>query len=126
MALEKVLTQNSGSVVEKALDVNSAVQTLTPAINITIDWSVYRTAKITMDRDIAFTFTNGPPGARVMLIVLQDGSGGHTPSFGAEVRCGTDFPTVTVDTNANKQSYLGFIKDPDVNKYDFISPAKGF
>jgi hypothetical protein len=126
MALEKVLTQNAGSVVEKAIDVNSAVQTIAPAANITIDWSVYRTAKVTMNRDIAFAFTGAPGGARVMLIILQDGTGGRTPSFGAEVRCGTDFPTVTVDENPNKQSYLGFIKDPDLNKYDFISPAKGF
>ncbi len=126
MALEKVLGITAGQITEKEIDTNGGVQTIPSAPAITIDWSEYRTAKVTMTGDIVFTFTGAPPGARVMLILLEDGAGGHTPSFTAEVRCGTDFPTVTIDTNANKQTYLGFIKDPDLNKYDYISPAKGF
>jgi hypothetical protein len=78
-----------------------SINTLTPSSTVNIDWTTSNKSSIILDQDTAFTFTD-PVGATSLQIVLrQDGTGGHTPTFPASVRWpGGTLPTFSSAPNA--------------------------
>ena len=62
------------------------INTLTPSATVGIDWTASNKSSIILDQDTTFTFTE-PVGATSLQVVLrQDGTGGHIPTFPARVR----------------------------------------
>lgn len=106
----------------------SAIQVITPGASVTVDWSLGKTASLLLDRaTTAITFSGALDGQRCVLILVQDGTGGREVTFGSEARAGTDLtlpPALTA--TADKSDYLGFIYQSGVDKYDYVSLAKGF
>lgn len=104
------------------------VQALTPGDIVGVNWSVGSTATVLLDRALTtFAFSGGKDGQRCVLVCTQDGTGGRTIAFGAEVRGGTDLTIPPALTAAiNKEDYLGFIYRTSTTKYDFVSISKGY
>lgn len=105
--------------------IDATVQTLTCADTVTINWSLGSTAKMTLDRAVAFTFTGAYDGQRCVLILTQDATGGRAITC-AQARGSTDLSFPPTLSGANKTDYLGFIYNNNATKYDFVSINKGF
>jgi hypothetical protein len=104
----------------------SAVNTLTSAGSLTVDWSKYKTQQVVAAHDIAFTFAGGSNRDKLLLVIKQDGVGGRHPTMPGTVRYGSDYPAFVIDYGIGKTSYCGFIFDAGATKYDLVSIAKGF
>jgi hypothetical protein len=113
-------------------DVDEAVQALTCADSVAVNWANGSTAEITLDRaTTTFAFSGARSGQRCVLIIKQYvGGSPEAPgeiAFGAEVRGGTDLAVPpTLSATADLKDYLGFIYNGTDSKYDFVSIAKGY
>ncbi len=99
---------------------------LTSANNVEVDWSEAAVQRIVIDRNVVFTFTEAIDGARLVLIVRQDGVGGHIPSWPESIRFGTDIASIDLTQTAGKQDYLAFFYDGGADKYDLVSHLHGY
>lgn len=104
----------------------SAVKSLTSGANVAIDWGTYKTQEITVDQNVAFTFTGATKDDKLLLLIKQDGTGGHTPSLPANVAYNADYPAFAIDTGINKANFYGFIYSDLISKYCLVSISKGF
>ncbi|MCL4405314.1 MAG: prepilin-type N-terminal cleavage/methylation domain-containing protein [Patescibacteria group bacterium] len=94
------------------LDVNgslySELYAPTYSSSMTIDWSKGNTQKIVLTGNATLTFTNGQPGGKYSLMLVQDSTGGRTITWPSNVKwSGGTAPTLT--TTANKTDFVGFI-----------------
>jgi len=104
-----------------------AEQTLTPADNIEIDWSLGNVATCLLDRaTTTFTFTGAYAGAKLVIRLKQDTTGGRLVSWPTSVRYGADISEITLSTDASKTDYIGFIYNLADTKYDVVAIARGF
>jgi hypothetical protein len=88
--LSCVTDQNTGS---------SDETTLTPGANIAVDGSTGRMFKVTANQDIVFDNpTNLDAGAIYRFVVVIDGTGGHTVSFGSNYKSESAIPTGSSST----------------------------
>ncbi len=70
--------------------------------------------------------TGGYDGQGITIRVRQDATGGRTLSFGTNYRFGTDIPSITLSTGANKVDYIGLRYDASATKWDVVSFSPGF
>ena len=101
-------------------------QTLTPASNVEVDWDDGHKAEIEMDRDITFTFVNAQDFDKLILLIEQNSTGGWTPTLPASVKFGNEITDASIDEDANKRSYLGFIYNAGSSSYDLVAKATGY
>lgn len=112
------------------LDTNPDKLTQAPASGdtVSIDWSLGSFAIVTLDRAITtFSFGGARNGQRVILCLLQDGSGNRDISFGAEVRDGADITLpLGLSTDPDLTDYATFIYRDSLSKYDVIAFVTGY
>jgi hypothetical protein len=70
--------------------------------------------------------TNPTDGQRLIVRILQDGTGSRILTLDTKYRLGTDIPTVVLTTAINKADYLGFIYNLAADKWDVVAFTKGF
>jgi hypothetical protein len=109
-------------------DPYKTTQTLTPADNITVDWSLGSTAYCLLDRaTTTFAFTGAYDGQVVKLCCEQDGSGDREVAFGAEVIGSMDTPIPPViSAAANARDWLVFIYNGQEDVYEHVALTLGF
>jgi hypothetical protein len=96
---------------------------------VTFDFSDASHLRATLTENISsMTISGGYDGQRLILEATQDGTGGWTMSWPANVRFGTTLPSgsFTPDATANLKTYFGFIYNAVDDKYDAVSITKGF
>lgn len=102
------------------------VQILIPAANVQVDWSNGIKAQITVDQDITFTFIGTPEMEKLILKIIQDGTGGWVMTLPANVKYGDEITAITVSTDINTRSYLGFLYDATSDDYDLVANVSGY
>jgi len=102
------------------------VQILSSAANVEVDWSDGTRAEIEAEEDITFTFVGTPEMEKLILKIIQDGTGGWVMTLPANVRYGTEITAATVSTDAGSISYLGFLYDAGNSKYDLVANVSGY
>lgn len=119
---------HTGSLVwTPSLTIHDKVQTLSTGDgNVTVNWALGHIVKIELDKNVIFTFTGGTAGARLIMRVKQDGTGGRTVTWPVTVRFGTDLTAMIVTATASKQDYCGFVYDATAAKYDAVSHMRGY
>jgi len=106
--------------------IHDQLQTITPADSVTINWNLGHVAKITLDRaSTTINFSGGSEGERLLLKLIQDGTGGREVTLDSDVRYGDELSSASLATGTNEITYYGFIVASG-GKYDFVSQAKGF
>jgi hypothetical protein len=101
-----------------------SIVALTSAANVTVNWAMGKTQRVTAGHDIAFTFTGANDGDKCLLIVKQDAAVVRNPTLPATVRF-TAIPSWTLTTNLGETEYLGFVYDSAAGKYDLVAVTKG-
>ena len=136
MALKKPLHNYSGDVKElqsgdflshSNIDIGRA--TLTDGATVTCDISQGQVFDLTLAGNRTITFTGGSSsldGKKIVLRVRQDGVGGRTLTWDTMVRFGTDIPSITLTTTADKTDVIGLIYHHSDTKYDVVAVAKGY
>jgi len=81
---------------------------------------------ITLTGNIAIDCNSAMDGQPVIFRLKQDGTGGHTASWGTMFRFGTDIPSVTLSTAADKTDIIGALYNETDGKYDIVSYVRGF
>jgi len=77
---------------------------------ITIDWSLGNERVVTMNADTTITFTGGKAGGHYVLVLQQDSTGEHQPTFSANVVWNNDIVPNFV-TTGNTKGLLAFYYD---------------
>jgi hypothetical protein len=116
----------TGSAWVPSRTIHDKVQTLTPAASVLVNWALGHITQITLDQNTTFAFTGANDGERLILRIKQNGTGGHSVTWPATIRYGTDLTSMIVTSAANKQDYCGFIYDSVAVKYDAVSHMRGF
>lgn len=123
-----ILLTEGGTEIEGGT-VHTQRQTLTPGANVSVDWDDGHVAEIEIDQDTTFTFSLTPASYgqdKLILLIEQDGIGGWTPILPASVKFGNEIADASIDEEANKRSYLGFIYHPGSSSYDLVAKATGY
>lgn len=98
------------------LDVSGAIYSRIATTTSSVDWNSGNVQQITLSSNTTFTFANGQAGGEYKLILTQDGTGGRTVTWPANVKwSGGTAPTLTSYDNSidvvsftnNGSSYLG-------------------
>lgn len=77
-----------------------------------------------------FTF-NAPAsparaGQKVVIVIKQDGTGSRIWTSGSNLRFGDDITGVTLDTDANHNTYITLIHNPIDDIWDVVAVVKGY
>lgn len=96
------------------------------AASITINWSQFDTAHITLTGNTTITHTNARAGQKCLLYIAQDATGGRNVTWTAEVQYGSDIAGISLSSTANKTDEVGFSFNWVANKYNVVSLAKGY
>lgn len=128
-AASGVASLNSSGKVPVAQIANAT--TLTDGATINLDASLGNLFRVTLggNRTLAAP-TNATDGQRIILEVIQDGTGGRTltlttGSSGA-FAYGTDITTLTLTGTASKRDLVGFIYSGSASRWLVTSVIKGF
>lgn len=103
-----------------------AVQTVTYSATPTIDWTSKDVSRITLTGNAVITNSGAVDGQKMILELIQDGTGGRTVGFTSETRFGTDLTSITLSTAANKIDRVGLMYNASSSKYDVIAFVKGY
>jgi len=106
--------------------IHDKVQTVSCAANVTVNWALGHIVDITLDQNVVFTFTGATDGYRLIMRIKQDGTGGHTVTWPATVRYGTDLTSMIITATAGKGDRCGWIYDATAAKYDAVSHMRGY
>lgn len=124
---EMVLIGEGGTELEIGIPHSqSAVQYLTPAANVNVDWEKGQRAEIIVDQDTVFTFEGAEDKDKLILAIEQDDVGGWTPTMPAGIKFGNELVEIAVDEDPYKRSYLGFIYHAGSSSYDLVANVSGY
>ena len=120
-----VTKSNAGFTVGKAL--TSGVSTLTDAATITVDASLGNHFRVTLGGNRTLgNPTNPVDGQKIIVEVVQDGTGSRTLGYGTAYAFSTSLPSPTLSTAATKRDFLGFAYNSSTSKWYFIAFVSGF
>lgn len=95
--------------------------------SVTVDVTNKDVFRLTLQSNVTtMTLTGGADGQRVVLEVIQDGTGSRTITWPSNVRFGTDITSITLTTTASKTDRIGLIYNSTASKYDVVAFVKGF
>lgn len=118
---------HDGADMEYAMDDPSTIARVVPyAANITIDWSLYDVAYVTLTGNTILTFTGGRPGQKCLLYLEQDAVGGRTVTWPADVRYGADVGGITLSVSPNKVDEIAFSYNWVRSLYNAVSVSRGY
>lgn len=93
--------------------------------SVTCDWNSYDEIRVVLTSNTTFTMSGALPGQGCILKLKQDGTGGRTATFGAEVRFNSLITSFTASTIAGKADKIGFQYDDQDGYYDVVSVVPG-
>lgn len=100
---------------------------LTDAATIAVDASLGNDFTVTLGGNRTLgNPTNPVNGQKILFAIRQDGAGNRTLTLGSDYRLGTDVPSVTLSTAANKTDYLGVRYNATDAKWDVLAFTKGY
>lgn len=105
---------------------SSDIQDLTSAAEVTINWLLGQRVNITAAHDITFVFSGAVSMDKLIVCITQPAAGGMTITWPASVRYGAEITEITISTEANSASYVGFIYHAAAGKYDVVANVSGY
>ena len=102
------------------------LQTVTYSSTPTINWASKDISRITLTGNAVITNSGAVDGQKLLLEVIQDGTGSRTISFTSEVRYGSDITSIVLSTAVGKMDRIGLIYNATASKYDVVAFVKGF
>ena len=99
--------------------------TNTDSGSIVCDWNAYDEIRVTLTTNTLVTMTGALDGQGCVLLLKQGGVGGHSVSFGSNVRFNRLIPIYNPTTTAGKSDRLGFVYDGDAGFYDVQAIVDG-
>lgn len=102
------------------------VKTVAYAASITADFVDADVIRITLAGNPTITLAGATDGQKCVLELKQDGTGGHTVTWSANVRYGTDLPSITLSTAGGALDRVGLIYNAAAAKYDVVALSRGF
>jgi len=103
-----------------------AVESVGWSSTMNINWAAYNVQRITLAGNTTFTFSGGNDGARLILELTQDSTGGRTITLPSSVHYGTTIPSVALSTGSGKKDRLGFIYNAISQTYDLVGVVYGY
>lgn len=100
---------------------------LTDAATIAVDASLGNDFTVTLGGNRTLgNPTNPSNGQKILFAIRQDGTGNRTLTLDTAYRLGTDIPSVTLSTAANKTDYLGVRYNGTDSTWDVLAFTKGY
>lgn len=93
---------------------------------ITADFSDADIIRITLAGNPTITLAGGSDGQKCVLELKQDATGSRTVTWSANVRYGTDLPSITLSTAGGALDRVGLIYNAAAAKYDVVALSRGF
>jgi len=102
------------------------VQTVTYSATPTISWTSKDVTKITLTGNAVITNSGAVDGQKMILQLIQGGSGSYTVTFTSETQFGTSFTSFTLSTAVGKLDMIGLVYSSSNSKYNIVSFAAGY
>ncbi|WP_454752148.1 hypothetical protein [Cupriavidus necator] len=102
------------------------IKSVTYAGTITADFSDADVIRITLGGNPTITLAGAADGQKCVLELKQDATGGRTVTWSADVRYGTDLPSITLSTAGGALDRIGLIYNAAAAKYDVVALSRGF
>lgn len=102
------------------------VQTVTYSATPTISWTSKDVTKITLTGNAVITNSGAVDGQKMILQLIQGGSGSYTVTFTSETVFGTSFTSITLSTAVGKMDMIGLVYSSSNSKYNIVSFAAGY
>jgi hypothetical protein len=105
--------------------------TLTDAATVLVDASLGNHFRLLTTSGIGATRSLGAPsnptdGQKILIEVIQDGTGSRALTYNAVYAFGTDVVSPTLTTTASKRDFLGFAYSGSATKWYCLAVAKGY
>ena len=102
-------------------------KTLTDAATITVDAGTGNHFRVTLggNRTLAAP-TNPTDGQRIVFEIIQDATGSRTLTWNGSYAFGTDVPSPTLTTTANKRDFVTFVYNSTAAKWYCVEAVKGY
>jgi len=105
--------------------------TLTDASTVAIDASLGNHFRLLTTSGVGATRALGSPsnstdGQKILIEVIQDGSGSRALTYNAVYAWGTDVTVPTLTTTASKRDFLGFVYSSSATKWYGLAVARGY
>ena len=106
----------------------TGVTTVTYATTVNLDLTTLTSniARITLTGPCTINITGGNDGQKVILELLQDGTGGRVVTLGTGWKYGTDITSYTGTTTLNKRDILGLEYNTSLSGAMLIGVARGY
>ena len=102
------------------------VQSASVTGSTTVNWANKNVTKLTLTGNTAITNSGAVDGQKLLLQLIQGGSGSYTVTFTSETAYGTSFTSITLTTTVGKMDMVGLVYSSVNSKYNIVSFAAGF
>jgi hypothetical protein len=124
------VTVNSGGAVSMSRRATTGIATLTDGATISLDASLGNHFRVTLggNRTLAAP-TNPTDGQRIMIEVIQDGTGGRTLALTTGTNgfaFGTDITGITLSTAIGARDFIGAVYNSTAQRWYVIAFVKGY
>lgn len=107
--------------------VEGATAALTDAATIATDASLANAFRVTLGGNRTLgNPTNPTNGQRCIWEIIQDGTGSRTLALDTKFAFGTDIPSITLSTTANKRDFLGAVYNSTTDLWYVVAFVKGY
>jgi len=122
------LINEFGLEIEGPPNVNDLFRTITDpgSGTVTITWSSGAKAELTVERDLTLDFEEAFDGDKLILRIIQDGTGARVVTLPASVEYGDEITEASISLEADTRSYLGFIYHAESGSYDLVANVSGY
>lgn len=102
------------------------VQTASVTGSTTINWASKDVTRLTLTGNTAITNSGAVDGQKMVLQLIQGGTGSYTVSFTAETIYGTTITSITLSTAVGKMDMVGLTYSASNSKYNIVAYAAGY
>jgi hypothetical protein len=102
------------------------VQSASVTGSTTIDWAGKDVTKLTLTGNTAITNSGAVDGQKMVLQLIQGGTGSYTVSFTSETVYGTTVSSITLSTAVGKIDMVGLVYSSTNSKYNIVAYAAGY
>jgi hypothetical protein len=124
------VTVNSGGAVSMSRRATTGIATLTDAATISLDASLGNHFRVTLGGNRTLAAPSNPTdGQRIMIEVIQDGTGGRTLTLTTGTNgfaFGTDITGITLSTAINARDFIGAVYNSTAQRWYVIAFVKGY
>jgi hypothetical protein len=96
------------------------------ATSTTVNWANKDVTTLTLTGNTAITNSGAVNGQKMILQLVQGGSGSYTVTFTSETKFGTSFTTITLSTAVGAMDMIGLVYSSVNSKYNIVSFAAGY